>query len=144
MTMNSLESQSLFRDSAEYLGLYQIALENAAGHLNEQASSLAFFDSQIKPTLINDQAVKFYFYKRTLSQLIIFNNVVKLNLARLGMAAAVFGENPLLSLSLDSQGKLDPIPESAILQAVLQQFNDNTLLSQLLDQDIFKIFIQFN
>ena len=144
MTMNSLESQSLFRDSAEYLGLYQIALENAAGHLNWQASSLAFFDSHIKPTLINDQAVKFYFYKRNLSQLIIFNNVVKLNLARLGMAAAVFGENPLLSLSLDSQGKLELIPESAILQAVFQQFNDNTLLSQLLDQDIFKIFIQFS
>lgn len=144
MTMNSLESQSLFRDSAEYLGLYQIALENAAGHLNSQASSLAFFDSQIKPTLINDQAVKFYFYKRTLSQLIIFNNVVKLNLARLGMSAAVFGENPLLSLSLDSQGKLESIPESAILQAVFQQFNDNTLLSQLLDQGIFKIVIQFN
>ena len=142
--MNSLESQSLFRDSAEYLGLYQIALENAAGHLNEQASSLAFFDSQIKPTLINDQAVKFYFYKRTLSQLIIFNNVVKLKLALLGMAAAVFGENPQISLSLDSQGKLEPIPEPLILQAVIQQFNDNKLLSQLLDQDILKIVIQFN
>lgn len=144
MTMNSLESQSLFRDSAEYLGLYQIALENAAGHLNEQASSLAFFNSYIKPDLINDQAVKFYFYKRTLSQLIIFNNVVKLNLARLGMAAAVFGENPLLNLSLDSQGKLEPIPEPAILQAVSKQFNDNNLLSQLLDQNILQISILFN
>lgn len=144
MTMNSLESQSLFRDSAEYLVLYQVALENASGHLNEQASSLAFFDSYIKPGLINDQAVKFYFYKRTLSQLIIFNPVVKLNLARLGMAAAVFGEHPLISLSLDSQGKLEPIPEPAILQAVLQQFNDNKLLSQLLDHDILKIVVQFS
>lgn len=144
MTMNSLESQSLFRDSAEYLVLYQVALENAAGYLTEQASSLAFFDSYIKPGLINDQAVKFYFYKRTLSQLIIFNPVVKLNLARLGMASAVFGENPLLNLSLDSQGKLEPISESDIRQAVFQQFNDNNLLSQLLDQDILKIVVQFS
>lgn len=62
----------------------------------------------------------------------------------LGMAASVFGENPLISLSLDSQGKLEPIPESAILQAVLQQFNDNELLTQVLDQDILKIIIQFS
>lgn len=144
MSMNSLESQSLFRDSAEYLGLYQIAMQNAAGHLNQQASSFAFFDSQIKPSLINDQAVKFYFYKRILSQLIIFKPDVKLWLSQLGMASAVFGENPLISLSLDSQGKLEPIPESDILQAVIQQFNDNKLLSQLLDQDILKIVIQFS
>ena len=144
MTINSLESQSLFRDSSEYLVLYQISLENAAGYFNELTSNPVFFDSQIKPSLINDQAVKFYFCKRTLSQLIIFNNVVKLNLARLGMAAAVFGENPLLNLSLDSQGKLEPISESDIRQAVLQQFNDNNLLSQLLDQNILKISILFN
>ena len=142
--MNSLESQSLFRDSAEYLVLYQIALENAAAHLNEQASSLAFFDTQIRPSLINDQAVKFYFFKRTLSQLIIFNSEVKLKLGQLGMAAAVFGENPLLTLTIDSQGKLERIPESDIFQAVIQQFNDNKLLSQLLDQNILKIVIQFS
>ena len=142
--MNTLESQSLFRDNPDCLIKYQIALENAAGQFNESIANLAFFDSQIKPSLINDQAVEVYFYKRTLSQLIIFNSVVKLNLARLGMAAAVFGENPLLSLSLDSQGKLEPIPESAILQAVIQQFNDNKLLSQLLDQNILKISILFN
>ena len=143
---NSLTAQSLFLNSPDYLERYQIALTSAAGTFNEISTNQAFFDSQIKPSLINDQAVRFYFYKRTLSQLIIFNNVVKLNLARLGMASAVFGENPLLSLSLslDSQGKLEPIPESAILQAVLQQFNDNKLLSQLLDQNILKIVIQFN
>ena len=144
MNMNSLESQSLFRNSPEYLEKYQVALENASGQFNQMISDPAFFDSDIKPTLVNDQAVEFYFYKRILSQLIIFNNGIKSRLAMLGMAAAVFGENPLLSLSLDSQGKLEPIPESAILQAVLQQFNDNKLLSQLLDQNILKIVIQFS
>lgn len=144
MSMNSLESQSLFRNSSEYLEKYQVALENASGQFNQMISDPVFFDSDIKPTLVNDQAVKFYFYKRILSQLIIFNNGIKSRLAMLGMAAAVFGENPLLSLSLDSQGKLEPIPESAILQAVLQQFNDDQLLSQLLDQDILKIVIQFS
>lgn len=144
MTMNSLESQSLFRNSPEYLEKYQVALENASGQFNQMISNPAFFDSQIKPSLINDQAVKFYFYKRILSQLIIFNNGIKLRLVMLGMAASVFGENPLISLSLDSQGKLEPIPESAILQAVLQQFNDNELLTQVLDQDILKIIIQFS
>ena len=135
---NSLTAQSLFRDNPDCLIKYQIALENVAGQFNESVANPIFFDSQIKPSLINDEAVRIYGYKRTLSQLIIFNNVVKLKLALLGMAAAVFGENPLLSLSLDSQGKLEPIPEPLILQAVIQQFNDNKLLSQLTDQDILK------
>jgi hypothetical protein len=141
---NSLTAQSLFLNSPDYLERYQIALTNVAGTFNEVSTNQAFFDSQIKPSLINDQSVKVYVYKRILSEMIVFNPYVKLNVAKLGMTAAVFGETPRLAVSVDNEGRLNPIAESAILQAVTEQFNDDNLLSQLLSQDILKITALFN
>lgn len=141
---NTLTAQSLFINSPEYLEAYQIALTNAAGSFNEFSNNSAFFDGQIKPNLIDDKAVRFYVYKRLLSDMIIFNPYVKLNLAKLGMAAAVFGETPRLAVSVDNEGKLNPISESDILQAVTEQFNDDNLLIQLLNQNILKVSAVFN
>ena len=141
---NSLTAQNLFLNSPEHIERYQIALTNVAGSFNEIASSSVFFDAQVKPSLIDDKAVRFYVYKRMLSEMIIFNPYVKLNVAKLGMTAAVFGETPKLTISVDSQGKLEPIHESDILQAVMQQFNDENLLAQLLNQNILKVSAVFN
>jgi hypothetical protein len=141
---NSLTAQSLFLNSPDYLERYQIALTNVAGTFNEISTNQAFFDSQIKPSLINDQSVKIYVYKRILSEMIVFNPYVKLNVVKLGMTAAVFGETPKLALSIDNEGKLNLISESDILQAVTEQFNEDNLLSQLLSQDILKITALFN
>lgn len=141
---NSLTAQSLFLNSPEHIERYQIALTNVAGSFNEMASNQAFFDSQIKPSLINDQSVRVYVYKRILSELIIFNPYVKLNVAKLGMTAAVFGETPRLAISVNNEGKLSPISESDMMQAVTEQFNDDNLLSQLLNQNILKISAVFN
>ena len=141
---NSLTAQSLFLNSPDYLEKYQIALTNVSGSFNETSSNQAFFDNQIKPSLINDQTVRFYVYKRILSEMIVFNPYVKLNVAKLGMAAAVFGETPSLTLSIDNEGKLNSIPELDIVQAVIEQFNDESLLAQLLNQNILKISAVFN
>ena len=141
---NSLNAQSLFLNSPDYLETYQIALTNVAGNFNEISTNQAFFDSQIKPKLINDQSVKGYVYKRLLSEMIVFNLSVKLHVSKLGMADAVYGETPRLALSVDNDGKLNPISESDILQAVMQQFNDDNLLTQLLNQNILKVSAVFN
>ena len=76
--------------------------------------------------------------------MIVFNPYVKLNVAKLSMTAAVFGETPLLAISIDNEGKLNPIPESDILQTAIEQFNDESLLAQLLNQNILKISAVFN
>lgn len=141
---NTLTAQSLFLNSPEHIERYQIALTNVAGSFNEMSSNQAFFDTQIKPGLINDQSVRVYVYKRILSEMIIFNPYVKLNVAKLGMVSAVFGETPRLAISVNNEGNLNVIPESAILQAVTEQFNDDNLLSQLLSQNILKITALFN
>jgi len=141
---NSLTAQSLFLNSPEHLERYQIALTNVAGSFNEMSTNQAFFDSQIKPSLINYQSVKVYVYKRILSEMIVFNPYVKLNIARLGMMSTVFGETPRLAISVDNEGRLNPISELDILQAVTEQFNDDNLLSQLLSQNILKITAVFN
>jgi len=141
---NSLTAQSLFLNSPEYIERYQIALTNVAGSFNETSTNLAFFDNQIKPNLINDKSVRFYAYKRILSEMIVFNPYVKLNVAKLGMTAAVFGETPRLVISINNEDKLNPISESDILQAVTEQFNDENLLSQLLNQNILKVSAVFN
>lgn len=141
---NSLDAQNLFRNSSEYLEIYQTALENVAGQFNELITNQAFFDAEIKPTLINDQTVRIYTYKRLLSEMILFNSYIKFNLAKLAMAAAVFGETPQLLLSVNTEGKLNPILESDILRIVNEQFADNNLLIQLLNQNIFKISVVFN
>lgn len=141
---NSLNAQNLFRNSPEYLETYQTALENVAGQFNRLVTNSTFFDTEIKLNLIDDEAARIYSYKRLLSEMIPFNPYVKFNLAKLAMAAAVFGENPLLLLSVNSEGKLEPILESDILRVVGQQFNDNTLLAQLLNQNIFKVSVVFN
>jgi hypothetical protein len=141
---NSLTAQSLFLNSPEHIERYQIALTNVAGSFNEMSTNSAFFDSEIKPNLIDDQSVRFYVYKRILSEMIVFNPYVKLNVAKLGMTAAVFGETPRLEISIDNEGKLSPISESDILQAVSEQFNDENLLAQLLNQNILKVSAVFN
>ena len=141
---NSLTAQNLFLNSPEHIEKYQIALTNVAGSFNQVSTNQAFFDTQIKPSLINDQSVRFYVYKKILSEMIVFNPSVKLNVSKLGMTAAVVGETPRLAISVDTEGKLNPIPESYILQAVMQQFNDESLLVQLLNQDILKVTAVFN
>jgi hypothetical protein len=140
---NSLTAQSLFLNSPEYIERYQIALTNVSGSFNEMSTDPAFFDNQIKPSLIDDKSVRFYVYKRILSEMIVFNPYVKLNVAKLGMTAAVFGETPRLVISINND-KLNPISESDILQAVIEQFNDENLLAQLLNQNILKVSAVFN
>ena len=141
---NSLTAQSLFLNSADYLERYQIALTNVAGSFNEMSSNQDFFNSQIKPGLINDQSVRVYAYKRILSEMIVFNPNVKYHITKLGMVSAVFGETPRLAISVDNEGRLNPISELDILQAVTDQFNDDNLLAQLLNQDILKVTAVFN
>jgi hypothetical protein len=60
------------------------------------------------------------------------------------MAAAIFGETPRLVISINNEDKLNPISESDILQAVSEQFNDENLLAQLLNQNILKVSAVFN
>jgi hypothetical protein len=141
---NSLTAQSLFLNSPEYIERYQIALTNVSGSFNEMSTNSTFFDSEIKPNLIDDESVRFYVYKRILSEMIVFNPYVKLNVAKLGMAAAIFGETPRLVISINIGDKLNPISESDILQAVTEQFNDENLLAQLLNQNILKVSAVFN
>jgi hypothetical protein len=141
---NSLTAQSLFLNSPEYIERYQIALTNVSGSFNEMSTNSTFFDSEIKPNLIDDESVRFYVYKRILSEMIVFNPYVKLNVAKLGMAAAIFGETPRLVISINNEDKLNPISESDILQAVSEQFNDENLLAQLLNQNILKVSAVFN
>jgi hypothetical protein len=141
---NSLTAQSLFLNSPEYIERYQIALTNVSGAFNEMSINSAFFDTEIKPNLIDDESVRFYVYKRILSEMIVFNPYVKLNVAKLGMTAAVFGAAPRLALSINIGDKLNPISESDILQAVTEQFNDENLLAQLLNQNILKVSAVFN
>lgn len=141
---NTLTAQSLFLNSPEHIEKYQIALTNVAGSFNEMASDQDFFNSQIKPSLINDQSVRVYVYKRILSEMIIFNPSVKFHITKLGMVSAASGETPGLAISVDNEGRLNAIPESAILQAVTEQFNDDNLLAQLLNQDILKVTAVFN
>jgi hypothetical protein len=141
---NSLTAQSLFLNSPEYIERYQIALTNVSGSFNEMSTNSTFFNSEIKPNLIDDESVRFYAYKRILSGMIVFNPYVKLNVAKLGMTAAVFGETPRLVISINNEGKLNPISESDILQAVTEQFNDENLLAQLLNQNILKVSAVFN
>lgn len=141
---NSLTAQSLFLNSADYLEGYQIALTNVAGSFNEMSSNQAFFDTQIKPSLINDQSVRVYVYKRLLSEMIVFNPNVKYHVTKLGMVSAVFGETPRLVISVNNEGNLNPISELDILQAVTEQFNDDNLLAQLLNQNILKVTALFN
>jgi hypothetical protein len=141
---NSLTAQSLFLNSPEYVERYQIALTNVSVSFNETSTNSAFFDSEIRPNLIDDKSVRFYTYKKILSEMIVFNPYVKLNIAKLGMTAAVFGETPRLTISANSEGKLNPISESDILQAVIEQFNDENLLAQLLNQNILKVSAVFN
>jgi hypothetical protein len=140
---NSLIAQSLFLNSPEYIERYQIALTNVSGSFNEMSTDPGFFGNQIKPNLIDDESVRFYVYKRILSEMIVFNPYVKLNVAKLGMTAAVFGETPRLVISINND-KLNPISESDILQAVIEQFNDENLLAQLLNQNILKVSAVFN
>jgi hypothetical protein len=140
---NSLTAQSLFLNSPEYIERYQIALTNVSGSFNEMSTDPGFFGNQIKPNLIDDESVRFYVYKRILSEMIVFNPYVKLNVAKLGMTAAVFGETPRLVISINND-KLNPISESDILQAVTEQFNDENLLAQLLNQNILKVSAVFN
>ena len=140
---NSLTAQSLFLNSPEYIERYQIALTNVSGSFNEMSTDPGFFGNQIKPNLIDDESVRFYVYKRILSEMIVFNPYVKLNVAKLGMTAAVFGETPRLVISINND-KLNPISESDILQAVIEQFNDENLLAQLLNQNILKVSAVFN
>ena len=140
---NSLTAQSLFFNSPEYIERYQIALTNVSGAFNEMSTDPGFFGNQIKPNLIDDESVRFYVYKRILSEMIVFNPYVKLNVAKLGMTAAVFGETPRLVISINND-KLNPISESDILQAVIEQFNDENLLAQLLNQNILKVSAVFN
>jgi hypothetical protein len=141
---NSLIAQSLFLNSPEYIERYQIALTNVSGSFNEKSINSAFFDSEIKPNLIDDESVRFYAYKKILSEMIVFNPYVKLNVAKLGMTAAVFGETPRLVISINNEDKLNPISESDILRAVTEQFNDENLLAQLLNQNILKVSAVFN
>jgi hypothetical protein len=141
---NSLIAQSLFLNSPEYIERYQIALTNVSVSFNETSTNSAFFDSEIRPNLIDDKSVRFYTYKKILSEMIVFNPYVKLNIAKLGMTASVFGETPRLTISVNSEGKLNPISESDILQAVIEQFNDENLLAQLLNQNILKVSAVFN
>lgn len=141
---NTLIAQSLFLNSPEYIERYQIALTNVSGSFNERSTNPAFFDSQIKPTLIDDSSTRSYAYKRILSEMIVFNPSVKLGIAKLGMTAVVFGETPRLAISVNNEGKLNPISESDILQAVKEQFNDENLLVQLLSQNILKMSAVFN
>ena len=115
---NSLTAQSLFLNSPEYIERYQIALTNVSVSFNETSTNSAFFDSEIKPNLIDDESVRFYAYKKILSEMIVFNPYVKLNVAKLGMTAAVFGAAPRLALSINAGDQLNPISESDILQAV--------------------------
>jgi hypothetical protein len=60
------------------------------------------------------------------------------------MTAAVFGAAPRLALSINAGDQLNPISESDILQAVTEQFNDENLLAQLLNQNILKVSAVFN
>lgn len=141
---NSLTAQNLFLNSPENIEKYQIALTNAAASFNEKSSNQDFFDTQIKPGLSNDQSVRFYVYKKLLSEMIVFNGSVKFHVAKLGMVSAVSGETPRLAISINNEGKLNPVPESDILQAVTEQFSDDNLLAQLLNQNILKVSAVFN
>lgn len=141
---NSYQSQSLFLNSPEYLEKYQIGLTNEALEFNLTAFDPNFFKDQVKFNLNTDQDCKLYVYKRIVSELIVFQPYVRLNLVKLAMSTAVSGNNPRLLLSVDTEGKLGLILENDITRVIKEQFNDTVLLLQLLNQNILKTSIVFN
>lgn len=134
MAANSLTAVRKFvngEDDPTLKELYQYALSSTAQALS-QITQL--------PTFANKEDLKVFFAKSLLIDALRFNDLAKIKITQLAMQEAVLGDNPRISLVLDSStNKLQSPTELEIVTAVTSQFQSDNLILELLEKGIFKI-----
>ena len=134
MAANSLTAVRKFvngEDDPTLKELYQYALSSTAQALS-QITQL--------PTFANKEDLKVFFAKFLLIDALRFNDLAKIKITQLAMQEAVLGDNPRISLVLDSStNKLQSPTELEIVTAVTSQFQSDNLILELLEKGIFKI-----
>lgn len=134
MVANSLTAVRKFvngEDDPTLKELYQYALSSTAQALS-QITQL--------PTFANKEDLKVFFAKSLLIDALRFNDLAKIKITQLAMSEAVLGDNPRISLVLDSStNKLQSPTELEIVTAVAGQFQSDNLILELLEKGILKI-----
>lgn len=134
MTANSLTAVRKFvngEDDPTLKELYQYALSSTAQALSQI--------TQI-PTFANKEQLQVFFAKSLLIDALRFNDLAKIKITQLAMSEAVLGDNPRISLVLDSStNKLQSPTELEIVTAVAGQFQSDNLILELLEKGILKI-----
>lgn len=134
MVANSLTAVRKFvngEDDPTLKELYQYALSSTAQALSQI--------TQI-PTFANKEQLQVFFAKSLLIDALRFNDLAKIKITQLAMSEAVLGNNPRISLVLDSStNKLQSPTELEIVTAVTSQFQSDNLILELLEKGIFKI-----
>ena len=134
MVANSLTAVRKFvngEDDPTIKELYQYALSSTA-----QASSQI---EQI-PIFTSKEQLKVFLAKSLLIDALRFNDLAKIKITQLAMNEAVLGDNPRISLVLDSiTQKLQSPTELQIITAVVAQFQSDNLILELLEKGILKI-----
>ena len=134
MPANSLTAVRKFvngEDDPTLKELYQYALSSTAQALSQV--------TQI-PTFANKEQLQVFFAKSLLIDALRFNDLAKIKITQLAMSEAVLGDNPRISLVLDSStNKLQSPTELEIVTAVAGQFQSDNLILELLEKGILKI-----
>lgn len=134
MVANSLTAVRKFvngEDDPTLKELYQYALSSTAQALSQV--------TQI-PTFANKEQLQVFFAKSLLIDALRFNDLAKIKITQLAMSEAVLGDNPRISLVLDSStNKLQSPTELEIVTAVAGQFQSDNLILELLEKGILKI-----
>lgn len=134
MVANSLTAVRKFvngEDDPTLKELYQYALSSTAQALSQI--------TQI-PTFANKEQLQVFFAKSLLIDALRFNDLAKIKITQLAMSEAVLGDNPRISLVLDSStNKLQSPTELEIVTAVAGQFQSDNLILELLEKGILKI-----
>ena len=134
MVANSLTAVRKFvngEDDPTLKELYQYALSSTAQALSQV--------TQI-PTFANKEQLQVFFAKSLLIDALRFNDLAKIKITQLAMNEAVLGDNPRISLVLDSStNKLQSPTELEIVTAVAGQFQSDNLILELLEKGILKI-----
>lgn len=134
MTANSLTAVRKFvngEDDPTLKELYQYALSSAAQALSEITQL---------PTFTSKEQLQVFFAKALLIDALRFNDLAKIKITHLAMNEAVLGDNPRISLVLDSStNKLQSPTELEVVTAVAGQFQSDNLILELLEKGILKI-----
>lgn len=134
MTANSLTAVRKFvngEDDPTLKELYQYALSSTAQALSEITQL---------PTFTSKEQLQVFFAKALLIDALRFNDLAKIKITHLAMNEAVLGDNPRISLVLDSStNKLQSPTELEVVTAVAGQFQSDNLILELLEKGILKI-----